>query len=92
VSSQSYTAHCCGHVIFPNFNALFAQRRNYKPIFIMVDKTPSHIPGPSTERVDSAWKPTLLSVTGVAKEGGEQRKLKLQYKWWIAQCNNHTHK
>jgi len=27
------------------------------------------MPGPSTERVERAWKSTLLSVTGVAKEG-----------------------
>ena len=34
-----------------------------------MDKTPSHMPGPSTERVERAWKSTLLSVTGVAKGG-----------------------
>ena len=27
------------------------------------------MPGPSTERVERAWKSTLLSVTGVAKGG-----------------------
>lgn len=35
----------------------------------VVVNTPSHMPGPSTERVERAWKSTLLSVTGVAKEG-----------------------
>ena len=35
----------------------------------MMNKTPSHIPGPSTWRLERAWKSTLLSVTGVAKGG-----------------------
>lgn len=32
----------------------------------MVDKTPSHMPGPSIERVEMAWK-SFSVVTGVAK-------------------------
>jgi hypothetical protein len=32
------------------------------------------MPGPSTQRVERAWKSILLSVTGVVKEGSGKEK------------------
>jgi len=57
-----------------------------------MDSTPSNMPGPSTERVERAWKSTLLSVTGVAKGGRGKRKLTLQHQWQLVQHNDHVHR
>jgi hypothetical protein len=39
------------------------------------------------------WKPALLSVTGIAKEGrGTWINLKQQHRWRVAQHDNHVHR
>lgn len=81
--------HAGGVLQEPNLYNLFPWRRNSGSVFSLVGVTPLHISDPSLQEVQRAWKPTLLSVSGVAREGrATWRNLKLQYTQRLAQCKN----
>lgn len=86
--------HHAGRVLQePNLYDLFPWRRNCGSVFSLVGVMPLQISDPSLQEVQRAWKPTLLSVGGVAREGRVTgRNLKLQYTQRLAQCKNSVYR
>lgn len=81
--------HAGGVLQEPNLYDLFPWRKNCGSVFSLVGVIPLHISDPSLQGLQRAWKPTLLSVSGVAREGRVTwRNLKLQYMQRVAQCKN----